>query len=138
MRLSILVRGSYLSLLVSIRFKDFEIKWLVILLGLQRVHFGRLSGLDGFDLPLLLFLDDLKSLAALWSIDKKAILIILQILVTWLILFGEFYLKRDDGYHLDWGPVEHRVFRALSNRECTLTLPCQGPSPLAKVKGKYC
>jgi hypothetical protein len=65
MRLSFLVRGTYLSMLVSIRFKDFEIKWLLILLGLERVHVSRLSGLDGLDLPLLLFLDDFKSLAAL-------------------------------------------------------------------------
>jgi len=69
MRLRIQVRGSYLSLLVYIRFKVFEIKWLLILLGLQRVHVGRVSGLDDLYLPLLLFLDDFKSLAALWAID---------------------------------------------------------------------
>jgi hypothetical protein len=114
-RSSFLVRGSYLSLLVINRFKNFEIRWLMILLGLQSERVDMLSGLDGLDLPLLLFLDDFKSLAAFWAIVKKAVWIILQILVICQIHFREFYLKRDDRYHLDWGPVEHRVFRALSN-----------------------
>ena len=67
----------------------------------------------------------------------KAFTIILQISVLMKIFFWGFSLKRDDRNHLDWGPVEPRVFWALSNRESTLTLPCQRPSPLAEVKGKY-
>jgi hypothetical protein len=62
-------------------------------------------------------------LATLWAIEKEAVSIILLILVIINILIRELYLKRHGRSHLDWVPVEHRIFWALSNCESTLTLP---------------
>ena len=77
-----------------------------------------LSAKEGLDLPLLLFLDDFKFLAALWPIDENAVTIILHFseivkLHLLLLLFREFDIKRDDRNHLDRGPVKKRRVRAL-------------------------
>jgi hypothetical protein len=107
MRSSFLVRGSYLSLLVFIRCKGFESEWLMILLGLKSAGVGLLSGKEGLDPPLLLFLDNFKLLPALWPIDKNAVTTIFLISeIIKLLLLREFDLKREDRNHLDWGPVD--------------------------------
>jgi hypothetical protein len=123
MRSSVLVRRSYHSLLFLIIFKDFDIKWLLILLGLKWAGINLLAGKSWLELPLLLFLDNFKVLAALWAIEKEGVSIILLILVIINVLIRELYLKRHDRRNLDWVSVEHRIFWALSNCESTFTLP---------------
>jgi hypothetical protein len=125
MRSSVLVRRSYHSLFILIIFKDFEINRLMILLGLNWARVNLLAGINGLGLPLLLFYDDFKVLAALRAIEKEAVSIILLIILVIIniLLMGELYLKRHGRSHLDWFPVEHRIFRALSNSEGTFTLP---------------
>jgi len=97
----------------------------MILLGLNWAGVNLLAGINGLGLPLLLFYDNFKVLAALRAIEKEAVSIILLIILVIIniLLIGELYLKRHGRSHLDWVPVEHRIFRALSNSEGTFTLP---------------
>ena len=105
MRSSVLVRRSNQSLLFLIIFKDFDIKWLMILLRLKWTGINLLAGKSWLELPLFLFLDDFKFMAALWAIEKEGFSIILLILVIINILIRELDLKRHDRRNLDWVPV---------------------------------